>query len=388
MPDESSSAINTTYSGTTRKTSSERLFGDLLSFAGVTINGDNEYDIKVHNPKFYNRVIGKGNLGLGETYMAGWWDCERIDVFIERVLNAKLQDQVGKSKWLSMRLLMTKFINLQSSARAFQTRQQHYDIGNNLFRNMLDPSLTYSCGYWNNAANLAQAQYEKLDLICQKLKLAPGMKVLDIGCGWGGLSAFAARHYGVSVVGITISEEQLAHAQATYNDLDVEFRFMDYRDINESFDRIMSVGMLEHVGHKNLKTYMNMIDRCLVNGGLALIHSIIDTDSGYCGDPWINKYIFVNGFLPSASQVTKAAEPKLVLEDVHNFGPDYDKTLIAWHDNFVENYPKIKENYDETFYRMWRYYLLCSAGSFRARHIQLMQFVFSKGRHEVYWSPR
>ncbi len=244
---------------------------------------------------------------------------------------------------------------------------------------MLDKSMNYSCGYWKDADTLDAAQESKMALICRKLQLAPGMRVLDIGCGWGGLAAFMARHCQVSVVGVTVSEQQMVLAKERCQGLPVDIRLQDYRDLNEPFDRVVSVGMFEHVGAGCYKTFMGVVNRCLKPQGLFLLHTIAGNRSVRSSDPWVCTYIFPNSMVPSSRQITEAAEKYFVLEDWHNFGPDYDPTLMAWYENFVANWEKIKHAYGNRFFRMWTYYLLACAGTFRARSNQLWQIVFSKG---------
>ena len=243
---------------------------------------------------------------------------------------------------------------------------------------MLDPRMTYTCGYWKDADNLADAQEAKLELICRKLQLMPGMRVLDIGCGWGSFMGYAAEHYGVSCVGVTISKEQAEWAQKRYAGLPLEFRLQDYRETNERFDRIVSIGMFEHVGRKNHRTYTEVAHRCLEDGGLFLLHTIGKNVRDTVPDPWIDKYIFPNGDLPSIGQIADAVDGLFVVEDLHNFGADYDRTLMAWHENFSSAWPNFSKNLGERFRRMWNYYLLSCAGAFRARDIQLWQWVLSK----------
>jgi cyclopropane-fatty-acyl-phospholipid synthase len=350
----------------------------LLSLAGININGNNPWDIKIINDDFYNRVMAWGSLGLGESYMDGWWESKQLDEFFFRILRTDIESHVKQNWTLLLSALVARAINLQSKNRAFQIGEKHYDIGNDLFIKMLDRRMTYSCGYWLNAIDLDEAQEHKLDLICQKLGLRPGMRILDIGCGWGSLAKYAAEKYKVEVVGITVSREQMELAQTLCEDLAVEIRLQDYRDIYDHFDRIVSVGMIEHVGQKNYRTFMEVIYRCLSNGGLFLLQTIGSTQSRTSVDPWINRYIFPNGMLPSIKQLGKAIEGLFVMEDWHSFGTDYDKTLMAWYQNFENNWDELKSNYNERFHRMWRYYLLSCAGSFRARKNQLWQVVLSK----------
>ena len=367
----------------------KRLVKDLLDHAGVTIDGDNPFDIQVHNPEIYPRIIAGGSLALGECYMDGWWDCEALDQFFERIMSARLDKKVRQSKAVLWVALKTRLTNPQSRAMAFQIGERHYDTGNDLFTVMLDKRLNYSCAYWQTANTLDEAQEAKLELTCRKLGLRPGMRVLDIGCGWGGFVIYAAEKYGAEVTGITVSREQVKLARRLSDGLPVTIELQDYRDLQGTFDRIVSIGMFEHVGVSNYRTFMRVVHRSLKKDGLFLLHTIAGNSSVRSVDPWIATYIFPNSMLPSARQITTAAEGLFVLEDWHSFGPHYDRTLMAWHRNFTENWHRIRETYDQRFYRMWTYYLLSCAGSFRARRNQLWQIVFSKiGHREGYLSIR
>lgn len=350
---------------------------EILNIVDVKINGSRSWDIQVHDDKFYKRVLAYGSLGLGESYMDGWWDCDRLDEFFYRVLSVDLGEKINKRNLL-WNILKAKLLNAQSKSRAFEVGEKHYDIGNELYKNMLDKRMVYTCGYWRRAKNLDKAQEDKLDLVCRKVGLKKGMKVLDIGCGWGSFAKYAAEKYGVKVIGITISKEQVKLARKLCNGLDVEIRLQDYRDVNEKFDAIISLGMFEHVGLKNYKTYMEKVSECLKKDGLFLLHTI--GGNGLIGsNPWMNKYIFPNGSLPSAKHIINVSDKIFVMEDWHSFGADYDKTLMVWYNNFNKNWNKIKNNYDEKFRRMWKYYLLSCAGGFRTgKYLYLWQIVFSK----------
>lgn len=355
----------------------KQIIQDYLTLADVQINGNRPWDIQVHNPRLYARVLAGGSLALGESYMDGWWGCEQLDEFINKVLKVKLDEKV-RSKSLVWNVLKAKLINMQSISKAYEVGERHYDLGNNLYKVMLDKRMAYSCGYWKNAKTLDQAQEAKLDLSCKKLGLKNEMRVLDIGCGWGSFVKYATEKYGVECVGITVSKEQVKLAREICKGLPVEIRLQDYRKLKEKFDRIISIGMLEHVGYKNYRTYMNVANRCLKPDGLFLLHTIARNASVSSGDPWISKYIFPNSMLPSAKQITQATERLFVLEDWHSFGMHYDKTLMAWYNNFTKNWDQLKRDYDQRFYRMWTYYLLSCAGSFRANKNQLWQIMFSK----------
>lgn len=359
---------------------SRTLVTDLLNKAGIEINGTNPWDMQVHDQRVYNRVIAEENLGLGESYMEGWWDCAQLDQFFDRVLRAQLDEQINPIRLLG-HYLRAKFMNRQTPKRAWQVGKVHYDLDNAFYAAMLDSRMTYTCGYWREAENLEQAQQAKLDLICRKLQLKPGLRILDIGCGWGSLMGYAHEHYGVECVGVTVSETQVAWAQQHYKSDSLSFRLLDYRDIDECFDRVVSVGMFEHVGRKNYATFFNVVERCLGDDGLFLLHTIGKNIRNSTPDPWIDRYIFPNGDLPTIEQIGEATSGRFIMEDLHNFGADYDKTLMAWHENFAQAWPQFKDTLGEQFERMWRYYLLSCAGAFRARDLQLWQWVFS--RHGV-----
>lgn len=350
---------------------------DLAAKAGIIINGPNPWDIKVHNNDFYGRVIRQSYLGLGESYMDGWWDCERLDEFFFKALRANLGDDL-KNLSLAAHYLRASIFNYQSKSRSRTVAEQHYDIGNNLYELMLGKSMAYTCAYWKDAKNLDEAQFAKFELICKKVGLKPDMTVLDLGCGFGGFLKYAATHYKISGVGINISKEQIKFAKESCQGLPIEFQSIDYRDVQGKFDRVISIGMTEHIGHKNYKTLYRVAHDRLNDDGLFLQHTIGGNISKTLINPWTNKYIFPNANLPSIKQLGEAMEGLFVMEDWHNFGADYDKTLMAWNHNFVTNWDKIKKDYSERFYRMWVYYLLSSAGDFRARDIELWQLVLSK----------
>ncbi|CAI0888798.1 Cyclopropane-fatty-acyl-phospholipid synthase [Serratia quinivorans] len=354
-----------------------RIVEELLSAAGIAINGNRACDIKVHNPALFKRILQEGSLGFGESYMDGWWDCERLDALFTRVLQAGVDERLPKNLSDIARIAYTRLFNLQSRKRAWQVGKEHYDIGNDLFRAMLDPYMQYSCGYWKEADTLEQAQLAKLKMICEKLQLKPGMSLLDIGCGWGGLAQYAAENYGVTVHGVTISAEQQKLAQERCAGLEVEIVLQDYRDLNRQFDRIVSVGMFEHVGPKNYDTYFRVAARNLKPDGLFLLHTIGANQTNLHVDAWINKYIFPNGCLPSVRHIAQASEGRFVMEDWHNIGADYDRTLMAWYENFKQAWPMLSEGYSERFERMFTYYLNACAGAFRSRDIQLWQVLFS-----------
>jgi len=357
-----------------------RIVQEMLSKADIEINGTRSWDIRIATPDFFKRLLQEGSLGLGESYMDGWWECDRLDIFFQRVLSAKLDQQLPHHFRDTLRVAAARLTNLQSRKRAWIVGKEHYDLGNDLFTRMLDPYMQYSCGYWKQASTLEEAQQAKLQMICEKLQLEPGMLLLDIGCGWGGLAEYAARHFNVSVVGVTISAEQQKLAQARCEGLDVTIQLQDYRDLNQQFDRIGSVGMFEHVGPKNYATYFDVVNRNLKPDGIFLLHTIGANKTDNNVDPWIDKYIFPNGCLPSVRHIADASEPFFVMEDWHNIGADYDLTLMQWYQRFLDAWPELSDKYGERFKRMFTYYLNACAGAFRARDIQLWQVVFTHGK--------
>lgn len=363
---------------------------ELLEPTGITINGPKSYDMQVHNPDVFKRILAHGSLGLGESYMDGEWDCDSLDEFFTRILSADLETRAKKLK-LSQLLtavfpkILSTITNPQSIRKSRQVGKQHYDLGA-VYKAMLDKRMVYSCGYWKDSKfDLNKAQESKLELTCQKERLKPGMKVLDIGCGCGSFLKYAAEKHDVEGVGVTISEKQTELGNQLCSELPVELRLQDYRDLDgkNKFDAIVSLGMFEHVGSKNYRTFMQVVDRNLKPGGLFLLHTIGSNISKNSGtDPWIDKYIFPGGQLPSQAQIASAAENLFVNEDWHSFtdesGSYYDKTLMAWHDNFKASWSELQKQYGERFKRMWDYYLLSCAGSFRSRSIQIWQTVFSR----------
>lgn len=359
----------------------------LLEPADIRLNGDRPWDVQVHNEAVYDRVLGQGSVGLGEAYMDGWWDCEQLDEFFTRVLRADLASRV-RTPGDRLYYLVAWVTNLQAGRRGLRVGEQHYDVGNDLYERMLDRHMIYSCGYWREAGDLDAAQEAKCDLIFRKLGLAPGMRVLDIGCGWGGAARLAAERYGAELVGVTISREQQALARERCAGLPVDIRLQDYRALDEHFDRIYSIGMFEHVGFKNYRRFFEVAHRCLADDGLMVLHTIGLRYTETATDPWIHKYIFPNSMTPSIRRIGEAIEHLFVMEDWQNFRNDYDRTLLSWWDNIAGRWQEIPD-YGERFQRMWRYYLMVSAGTFRAGQNQLWQIVLSKhGLARRYDAPR
>jgi len=353
------------------------LIRELLARAGIKVGGSDPWDIQVRDPRLYARVLRDGSLGFGEAYVDGWWDAPALDQTMDRLLRARLDDAVGDSWVLLAQAMRARLLNPQR-LRPFEIARKHYDLGNDLYEAMLDRRLVYTCAYWNGATSLDAAQEAKLDLVCRKLGLREGMTVLDLGCGWGGFASFAAERYGARLVGYTVSREQVAWAKARYAHLPVDIRLDDYRRATGRYDAVVSIGLMEHVGPKNYRAYMELVDRCLVPDGVAFVHTIASTRSRGETDPWFHRYVFPDATFPSMAQLGRALEELLVAEDLHNLGPHYDPTLMSWWANFDAAWPRLRDRYGAAFYRMWKYYLLVSAATFRSRSLQLYQLVMTR----------
>jgi len=348
----------------------------LLAAADIQVNGSRAWDMQVKNERVWARIACRGTLGLGEAYVDGWWDAPRLDEFFTRLIRAKTDrgiinfpKRVGDA--------ITALGNLQGLPRSRRVGEVHYDLNYELYRAMLGERMAYTCGYWRTATSLDEAQEHKLELVCRKLELEPGMSVLDVGCGWGSFAKYAAENYRVNVVGITISRGQASLARRMCEGLEVEIRVQDYREIHGRFDRIVSLGMLEHVGRKNYRRYMEIIRSLLVDDGRFVLQTIGGNDSGSGVDPWVTRHIFPNSEIPTLQRLTAAIDHTLKLEDLHNFGGDYDRTLMSWHANFDAAWPFLADQLGERFYRAWTYYLLMFAGVFRARRLGLWQLVLT-----------
>jgi cyclopropane-fatty-acyl-phospholipid synthase len=356
---------------------SKNLCLTILDKAGVPINSPEPWSIHVKNEMLWDRVVSQHELGLGESYMDGWWECQAIDQMLTKLVTADAVSQLTPSLSIIWSAIKSNILNMQTKTRAAKNAKHHYNIGNELYERMLDSEMAYSCGYWKRAKNLNEAQLDKFDLICKKLKLEKGMTLLDIGSGWGGFLRHAVKNYGVIATGVSPADQQILLAKARSVGLNINFYQMDYRDLTGRFDRIVSIGMMEHVGPKNFKEFFEKCEELLTDDGIMLHHLISSTRSQYETDGFFNRYIFPGGVIPSPAQITRAAEDIFVLEDVHNFGLDYDKTLMSWHRNISQKWDEIPE-YDIRFKRMWDYYLLASAAGFRSRNLNLNQYVFRK----------
>ena len=368
--------------------SSKDVANKILAAAGIPLNGTEPWSIQVHNEKIWDRIISQRGLGFGESYMDGWWDCDAIDVMLTKLLEIDVLKLLKPSPMLALHVARSNLVNQQTKKRAAANAKHHYNIGNDLYARMLDAEMVYSCGYWAKADSLGAAQEAKFDLICRKLDLKPGMRLLDIGSGWGGFLRYAVKNYGVHATGISPADNQIELAKEKSAGLEINFIQQDYRDLTGEFDRIVSIGMMEHVGPKNYKTFFSKCDELLAQGGRMLHHTIASNVTKQATDPFFERYIFPGGVLPSLAQISSAVEDVFTIEDVHNFGPYYDRTLMEWHKNINAKWHEIPQ-YDLRFQRMWNYYLLASAAGFRSGDLQLIQCVFQRvGQRPTYITAR
>jgi cyclopropane-fatty-acyl-phospholipid synthase len=360
---------------------------------GAEVNADSSYNrqpVILPSQALANLRRG-GVFGLGESFIRGEWDHPNLVQLMRAVFSSSSEIGASYSKY-SLKFLGFFVLDLLRNAQiadgAYEVGRRHYDLGNDLFRAMLDrETMSYTCGYWRDADTIEQAQVAKIDLLCRKLSLAPGMRVLDIGCGWGNFAHYAAKRYGVSVVGLTVSKEQLAVARQRCVGLDVEILLEDYRNYYGKFDRVVSIEMIEAVGRRNMRGFFSMVSRCLKDkGGLFALQVIsADTLSRTSAVPldhfilWLQKHIFPNGYIPNARHLTAPLQEGLVIEDLHNISYDYALTLNAWCRNFETSWEQLRERYGEAFRRKWLFYLNGCEALFRERMVQLYQIIYSKG---------
>ena len=368
-----------------------KIVEEVFDSAGIVVNGSNPWDIQILDERAFNLILSKWSLGLGEGYMKGYWDCFDLEEFLYRLLRYDHNEKIRGIANINLlyEILRAKIFNLQSKSRAFKVGQHHYDAGQDIFAAMLDKEMMYSCAYWEHAHDLDEAQLDKMELICRKLQLKPGETLLEIGCGWGGFAQYAAQNYGVKVTGVTVSREQYRIAKQKCEAESVEILLNDYRDLEGRFNKIVSIGMFEHVGAKNYQEYFLIASRLLDDNGIFVLHTIGSDVTTLRTDPWIEKYIFPNGKIPSLSEIGTASEGSFIIEDLQNIGLDYEKTLLAWYKKFITSWPLVASKYNYIFFRMWSYYLLGCAAFFKSRQGQLWQIVFTKRSYSgIYRSIR
>jgi len=360
-------------------------------------------EIHLHDDnEFFRQCVAYGNIGMGESYMAKIWDTPDIKAVITwfiRNMHAKMGKNassnkiksVNKMKWANKLFHFARANTIRTSKKNIS---EHYDLGNEFYKLFLDPSMTYSSGIFaNEDTTLEKAQYEKYDALCRKLQLKPGDKVLEIGCGWGGFACHAATHYGASIIGITISQEQLNYALKRVKDAGLEkqidLRLQDYREITGSFDHIVSIEMLEAVGDKFLPAYFKKCNQLLKPDGALGIQIITVPDSRYealkSGVDFIQRHIFPGSLLLSLGRISQVMKKtgELTMFQVDDMGLDYAHTLSEWYNRFNAALPEVKEQgFSETFIRKWNYYLKYCEAAFATRNISVVQAIYTKPNNE------
>lgn len=359
----------------------------LLSSADIRIDGERPWDIRVRDRRAFIHALCLGSLGFGDGYVAGWWTCDDLEEMAFRLARARLEERVAERlpRALATRLLAT-LLNQQTPLGSLQVARRHYDLGNDLFLAFLGARKNYSCGYFDETHDLDVAQTQKLELLCRKLRLAPGERLLDIGGGWGEFARYAAQHHGVRVTSINISDEQLRFAREYCRGLDVELVRCDYRDMAGRFDKVAAIAMFTHVGYRNYRAFFHKVHELLDPDGVFVMEGIWGSVATKTLDAWMEKHIFPRSQLPSAAQTFSASEGLFSVEHLHNFGHAYAKTLRAWKQNLERAWPSLRARYDDAVLRVFQYYFQMCAGYFRARAVHNWQLVYTK--RELGHAPR
>lgn len=349
--------------------------------------------IEVKHPGFYSRLLQGGSIAAGEAYMDGWWDSPDLTALMKLMaLNLRALDKLEEQgSWLTKLLYkFSHWSNRNSEENSRKNIHAHYDLGNNLYEAFLDTNMLYSSALYNHADDsLEQAQTNKMDRLCQQLELKPTDHVVEIGTGWGAMAIYMAEQYGCQVTTTTISEEQHAYAEQKIKERGLENRITllkeDYRNLTGTYDKLVSIEMIEAVGKQFLPSYIKVCESLLKSGGLMAIQAITIADQRYDyysnNVDFIQKYIFPGGFLPSVTSLTQATTKysDLVTRDLFDIGLDYAKTLNEWHLRFNRAESELRSfGYDERFVRMWRYYLSYCEGGFLARTISAVHMTFQR----------
>jgi cyclopropane-fatty-acyl-phospholipid synthase len=355
------------------------LVAAVLRTAGIHLGGDQPWDVQVTDPRFYSSVLLRGSLGFGESYMRGWWHVEDLEEVAYRLSRAGLHWVARALPPHLVALAAASFSNRQTRTDSVNLVDRHYNLGNDLFRGFLGRSMVYSCAYFDDTESLDRAQELKLDLICRRLGLKAGERLLDIGGGWGEFARHAALHYGCHVTSINIADEQIRHARERCAGLPVEIVKCDYRDLRGSFDKVAVIAMLTHVGHSNYRRFMTIVHDCLATGGRVLVETLGSRISKVNCEPWTNRYIFPGGVVPSLRQIDRAADGLLARTEVTEFGHHYVPTLRSWNANLHASWPQLAGRYPETTRLMLGYFFLTVAGAFRAGHLKYWHVQLQKG---------
>ena len=356
----------------------------------MTLGDTSEPKVTVHLPDrdLPRKLLINPELAMGEAYMDETLTIEGDDLhglLTLAIRNNENGNQVWWQKLAAKARLLKRGLDQRNPLKvARENVEHHYDLSVEFYDLFMEEDKQYTCAYFRSGdETLEDAQAAKKAHIAKKMLLKPGMKVMDIGCGWGGLSITLAKDYGVSVVGVTLSEVQrqaaIKRAEAAGVGDKIDFRLCDYRDVTEEFDRITAVGMMEHVGQPQYRTFFRQIHKNLKDDGVALIHFIGRSSPPDTLSPWFQKYIFPGGYAPAMSEVIASVEKEqLVMADLEVWRGHYERTLQIWRSRFEDNLDKVRDMYDDRFIRMWRYYLIASELSFSEMHQVLFQLQLSK----------
>ena len=353
--------------------------GDKISFGktpSVTLRLKDEECVK--------KIISSGYLGFAESYMDKALEIVGDVQKLFRMGFSINFDECGLSLIEKLRFFIISLLNRDTLRRVPKNISHHYDLGNEFYTLFLDKTMTYSCAYFNQENDsLKQAQLNKYEHISRKLMLTPGESLLDIGCGWGGMLIYAAQNCGINGVGITLSKKQHEYANQKIEELGLEdqikFIYKDYRQLNGKFDKVISIGMFEHVGKKFIPIFIKKVSDLLKSKGLGLLHTI-GKDTPSPGDPWTLKYIFPGGYIPCLSEIVhEMGKNGFSILDVENLRQHYAKTLERWAENYEQNIEKVQAMFDEAFVRRWRLFLNGSIAGFRYGNTRLFQVLFSNG---------
>ena len=338
----------------------------LFSSAGVTINGDNPWDIEVNDDRFYRDVLFRGSLGLGESYLREYWRAADLEELFFRLTSSNLEQISKRLPTQLVNSSVSRLSNRQTPSRALSNAEHHYNLGNDLFFEFLGRYKNYSCGYFRDTDSLDEAQLAKMRRLCDLLELEEGDTLLDVGGGWGEFARFAAENRGCHVTSVNISDSQIRHAREYCRDANVDVVRSDYRDLRGRFSKIAVIAMFTHVGPKNYRQFMQTMHRLLQAGGRMVMETVGALTATERCEPWTDKYIFPGGIIPSPQQIESACAGLFRLRIVEEFGADYVITLRHWHRNFMAAWPRLSQRYSETTRRMFEYYLLSVAGAFRS----------------------
>lgn len=350
----------------------------IFSIADVAINGTRRWDIRVSDDRFFPSVLFQGSLGLGESYLRGWWTCEDLEELFYRLITGGLE-RISRALPVHMiGRLADRFVNQQTRDKSLRVAERHYNLGNDLFLSFLGAYKNYSCGLYESTQTLDEAQVAKMEKICHELDLRPGDRLLDVGGGWGEFARFAATRHGCHVTSINIADEQIAYATEYCGDAPVEIRKCDYREISGRYNKIAVIAMLTHVGYKNYRLFMEVMSRCLEPNGLILIETVGGHVSQTNCEPWTDKYIFPGGMIPSLEQLDRSVEGLFHRTRISEFGLSYVRTLRSWHQNLLAAWPTLRHRYDDSTRLMFEYFFLSCAGAFRARDLVYWHVLLSK----------